>query len=535
MATVSPQFIIEGLKRRGYPEHVAQGFVMNMMDESGLNPGINEAAPIVPGSRGGFGLYQLTGPRRTAYEQFAAQRGVNPADAEAQLDFLDYELKGPESRAAKSILSTQNPQQAAVAIARDFLRPATEHLQNRVARYSGADVAADTMAVLGKGGGTVNPDQIAQGAMAQSAGQEPEQPRGLLGNLFGNPDTMAALAMAFNSMRLTPDPNLAQVLSAQMKERRTERKDKAQRNSTAEWLRSMKMEDLARAVETGALTGAQAVSLAKTGSSKDGTAAMKNYAEYNRILKEQGPEAAAQFLRMTGGQDINIDLNKGELSPGWKKIDEKFAETYNEWNTTGATDALKQSAQLRGVLADLRAGKNLTGPVLGLQPDVIQSFLNPDALDARQKVEEVVQRNLRKILGAQFTKEEGERLISRSFDQRLSPEQNAARLEALLNQMDAAAQNTANMVKYFNENGTLRGYEGNQFSSSIASFDQMFDALDQRQGLAGGNAQGGGQQQSVSGDGSMAKPFKITPQTKPSDIPSGSYFLDPNGILRRKP
>jgi hypothetical protein len=399
----------------------------------------------------------------------------------------------------------------------------------------GTDVAADTMAALGKGGGTVTPDQIAQGAMAQSAGQEPERPRGLLGNLFGNPDTMAALAMAFNSMRLNPDPNLAQVLSAQMKERRAERKDKAQRNSTAEWLRSMKMEDLARAVETGALTGAQAVSLAKSGGSKDGTAAMQNYAEYNRILKEQGPEAAAQFLKMTGGKDINIDLSKGELSPGWKKIDEKFAETYNEWNTTGATDALKQSAQLRGVLADLRAGKNLTGPVLGLQPDVIQSFLNPDALDARQKVEEVVQRNLRKILGAQFTKEEGERLIARSFDQRLSPEQNAARLEALLNQMDAAAQNTANMVKYFNENGTLRGYEGNQFSTSIAAFDQMFDTLDQRQGLTGSSAQGAGQQQSISGDGSMAQPFKITPQTKPSDIPSGAYFLDPNGILRRKP
>ena len=37
-------------------EHVADGFVMNFKDESGLNPGINEQNPIVPGSRGGFGL-----------------------------------------------------------------------------------------------------------------------------------------------------------------------------------------------------------------------------------------------------------------------------------------------------------------------------------------------------------------------------------------------------------------------------------------------------------------------------------------------
>lgn len=240
MEQVSPQFVIEGLMRRGYPAHVAQGFVMNMMDESGLRPGINEAAPIVPGSRGGFGLYQLTGPRRTAYEQFAAQRGVNPADANAQLDFLDYEMKGPESRAAKSILSTSNPQEAAVAIARDFLRPASEHLQNRVARYSGADVAADTMAALGKGGGAVTPDQIAQSAQAQSTGmQEEQQPRGLLGGLFGNPDLMANLAIAFNSMRLNPDPNLPQVLSAQMKQRRDERKSKQELNKTVAMLESI--------------------------------------------------------------------------------------------------------------------------------------------------------------------------------------------------------------------------------------------------------------------------------------------------------
>ena len=43
--------IREGLISRGLPDHVADGFVMNFQDESGLNPGINEAAPVVPGSR----------------------------------------------------------------------------------------------------------------------------------------------------------------------------------------------------------------------------------------------------------------------------------------------------------------------------------------------------------------------------------------------------------------------------------------------------------------------------------------------------
>ena len=137
MATAAE--IRDGLIRRGLPAHVADGFVMNMQDESGLNPGINEAAPVVPGSRGGFGLYQLTGPRRTAYEQFASQRGVLPDDVDAQLDFLMEELRGTERRAAESIMATSDAGQAAAAILNDFLRPAEEHRRRREASYLGQD------------------------------------------------------------------------------------------------------------------------------------------------------------------------------------------------------------------------------------------------------------------------------------------------------------------------------------------------------------------------------------------------------------
>nr|WP_245680278.1 phage tail tip lysozyme [Brucella inopinata] len=130
--------IKQGLEARGLPSHVADAFVMNFQDESGLNPGINEKNPIVPGSRGGYGLYQLTGPRRVAYEQFAQQRGVDPSNTDAQLDFLMTELQGPEARAAKSILSAPDTATAAQAIVNDFLRPAPEHRAARAAKYAKA-------------------------------------------------------------------------------------------------------------------------------------------------------------------------------------------------------------------------------------------------------------------------------------------------------------------------------------------------------------------------------------------------------------
>lgn len=162
--TVSPEYLRQGLVQRGLPAHVADAFILNFQDESGLNPGINEAKPLVPGSRGGFGLSQWTGPRRVAYERFAAGRGAPLDDPDAQMDFLMMELQGSEARAARSILSAPDTATAAVAIVRDFLRPAPEHLARRSAKYAGAPTQAYSM-------GT--PAQPPQNALAA----QPEAPR----------------------------------------------------------------------------------------------------------------------------------------------------------------------------------------------------------------------------------------------------------------------------------------------------------------------------------------------------------------------
>jgi hypothetical protein len=137
-----------GLIERGMAPHIADGFLMNFKDESGLDPGINEAKPIVPGSRGGFGLAQWTGPRRVALEKFAAARGAAPSDAKVQMDFLMAELQGPESSAARNIFAAPDAGSAAAAIATDFLRPAPEHLSRRVAEYTGINPGASIPAIM---------------------------------------------------------------------------------------------------------------------------------------------------------------------------------------------------------------------------------------------------------------------------------------------------------------------------------------------------------------------------------------------------
>lgn len=127
-------YVRDELMRRGLPQHVAEGFVLSMDDESGLRPGVNEAKPTVAGSRGGYGLYQLTGPRRVAFENWAAQSG-RPTDDQAQFDFLAMELQGPERAAAEKIMATRDRNEAAGAIAQYFLRPREDHLARRLAKY----------------------------------------------------------------------------------------------------------------------------------------------------------------------------------------------------------------------------------------------------------------------------------------------------------------------------------------------------------------------------------------------------------------
>jgi hypothetical protein len=177
------------------------------------------------------------------------------------------------------------------------------------------------------------------------------------------------------------------------------------------------------------------------------------------------PERGPLVQNVIGGE---------KLSPGERKRDEKAAEDIYQWESGGGQDMVAQIAQLKPVIADLEAGKPITGIGVAVQPDLLLAMTNPKALQNREAVEEVVQRNLRVILGAQFTEKEGERLISRAFNPKLPPEENAKRVRRLFLQMETAAQQKQAMADYFNENGTLKGYIGKM--PTVGDFERAMEA-----------------------------------------------------------
>ncbi|MBL4680856.1 MAG: hypothetical protein JKY88_09055 [Pseudomonadales bacterium] len=160
----------------------------------------------------------------------------------------------------------------------------------------------------------------------------------------------------------------------------------------------------------------------------------------------------------------------GNLSKGEGKADEKFGDEYQKWITGGFADVQKSISQLEDVSKALgEPDANLTGPTIGRTPDLLLERINPQSIATREAIEEIVQRNLRLILGAQFTEKEGTRLIKRAYNPNLSETENKKRVDRLLMQIKTAAEAKQASVDYFAKHGTLKGWAGH--TPQLKDFD----------------------------------------------------------------
>jgi hypothetical protein len=325
-----------------------------------------------------------------------------------------------------------------------------------------------------------------RGANQQSRGQ----PMGLLGPApqqeqrepgalermtggFLTPDRVDRAIIAMQGMTMNPNEALARSAQANISGRADTRKTQEQTNKTVAALKRLGADPkLIALAESG--FGAQALQMATTQPKDNSTSMMKNYKFLTEVLGVPQEEA----LKMSQG-GLNITNNLGPTTPGGETFDKEVAKDLNKFILSGAADQAKNISQLRDARDRLAGGENLAGPILGAMPKGVRIAAGyGGSVDVQEAIEEVVQRNLREVLGGQFSEREGDRLISRAYNPQLSEQENLARLDRLIRQVELAYEQKRSAAEYFSSHGgTLAGWEGKL--PTMADFSVALDDVDQ--------------------------------------------------------
>lgn len=427
-------------------------FLRLVNQESGFQPNVTSSA-------GAYGLTQLM-------PGTARDLGVDPTDPEQNLRGGARYLRQQLDRFGEPSLALAAYNAGPGRVQQYGGIPPFEETQNYVRSIlGGSPVSVSTSGT----GGAAMPDNMQQGLLGSRPAQ---QGNGFWDNFLGgalaDPDRRARIGMALQGMTMNPNQALMEAAQSGIEERKQGRIA----SRTAEWLRSQPGgEAYVQMLEAGGNPASVIQAYQQSRAAPEQTAAMQNYL----FLVSQGMDQQQAMERaFSGGTTVNV--GGGPATPGWEAIDKAYADTWLRDSTSSLADTANQAAQISDVLGKLEGGQELTGPAVGIQGDFVRAILNPEAQDAKDRVEQVVQRSLRETLGAQFTQAEGDRLIARAYNVNLTPAQNAARLRALFTSLQSVAQQKQAMRDYFNENGTLQGFSGNLGIPTIDDFLAVMDS-----------------------------------------------------------
>ncbi len=206
--------IYQALLSRGYDPVHAAALVGNMRRESNFDPSANN-----PGE-GANGLIQWRQDRLANLQRFAASRGADWRDPNAQLDFIKWEMGGPESAAGAKFAAASSLPEANAAL-HSYIRYGDNTEPTRLSYAS---------QVLGGGQGGVevasNDPSAGLDMLAMNGGGQPAGPQGLpppppsggpnldeLARLasdpYGNPQAQAMAMQYLMPHHMTPVPDPA--------------------------------------------------------------------------------------------------------------------------------------------------------------------------------------------------------------------------------------------------------------------------------------------------------------------------------------
>lgn len=93
---------------------------------------LQEIKPVVKGSRGGFGWFQWTGPRRKAFEAYCERNSLDPKTDDANYKFLFVELTTTEKRSIDKLKSVATLGDKVIAFEESFERAGVKRYPERI-------------------------------------------------------------------------------------------------------------------------------------------------------------------------------------------------------------------------------------------------------------------------------------------------------------------------------------------------------------------------------------------------------------------
>ena len=201
-------------------------------------------------------------------------------------------------------------------------------------------------------------------------------------------------------------------------------------------------------------------------------------AEYFKTLT---PEQQRQFLIATGrmSPELAEEFRKAkapggvDISKGQENLDKKFGDISSAWKFGERQQANANIVNLDNKIERLISGEeNVSGPGFAFIPEKLKPVLAPTAVGFLDEISDVTYQSLRATLGAQFTENEGKKLVAATFNQNLPEEQNIIRLQRLSAKIKAIRDAKERAIEYFDEYGTLQGYK-----EEPQSFDDILDSV----------------------------------------------------------
>jgi hypothetical protein len=196
--------------------------------------------------------------------------------------------------------------------------------------------------------------------------------------------------------------------------------------------------------------------------------------EYGKDLQAQQAKDAAIAGKAAARRQAEMDeftrqknkqeLEKGSYTLGQKKVDEEYAKKYEEWTSTGLSNATKNLAKLQNARTILEKYANsekfnlISGNVAGRAPEILRT---EESRELEQNIKSIAQESLKAILGTQFTDNEGQRIMKDAYDPTLSAAANLRKLDSTLKELHERFENQESKRRYFEENnrGTIRGWK----------------------------------------------------------------------------